>query len=56
MAFKGDIMSNYTFGICRVCGKNQPLKDNVCSHCDRTDEQFDVPDFLKDLLNINKEK
>lgn len=41
----------YTFGSCRLCNKIKALKNELCVECSETD----IPDFLKDLINPNKE-
>jgi len=38
----------YTFGMCKVCKKNRPLKNGVCREC--KEKQPELPDFLKDLF------
>jgi len=42
-------MDNYSFGICRVCNKDKPLKNGVCYDCEIKD--IELPDIFKDLFN-----
>jgi len=38
----------YTFGMCKVCKENRPLKNGVCPECE---EKGKLPDCFKDLFS-----
>ena len=49
-------MAEYRFGDCSICGIYKPLKDNVCSECQRKGKNVDMPDFFKDLFKGKNSK
>jgi hypothetical protein len=42
----------YTFGMCKICKQNKPLKNGICFKCE--EKQANIPKFLKDIFGDSK--
>jgi hypothetical protein len=46
-------MSEYKFGLCKICHKWAALCNDICLPCSNT---LDLPDFMKDLFNFDQNR
>lgn len=45
--------TKYSFGMCKVCGKNRSLKNNICASCENKVERkssTEMPEFFKKIF------